>query len=133
MTTETPQSVRTVDDAPTAPCSSDPSSWDLDASTAEVLTASVRVCRFECPLLSACRSALAGGAIRPASMVLAGIAFDYNGDRVDLGGPRTRTGPRKERDMRGVDDRGRRYNGHTGRWESPTRPTASPAAVQRSA
>ncbi|OZC63580.1 hypothetical protein CH306_26425 [Rhodococcus sp. 15-725-2-2b] len=130
MTTEAPQSVRAVDDPPVAPCSLDPASWDLDASTVEVLTASVRVCRFECPLLTACRSALAAGAVRPASMVLAGMAFDYNGDRFDLDSPRTRTGPRNERDTRGVDAHGRRYNGHTGRWESFTR---SPAAVRRSA
>jgi hypothetical protein len=47
-------------------------------------------------------------------VLLAGIAYDYNGDGVDLDSPRARTGPRNERDTRWVDE-----HGHSGRWEPP--------------
>ncbi|WP_141214455.1 hypothetical protein [Rhodococcus sp. 06-1474-1B] len=112
-----------VDDDATPACSADPSSWDLDASTKDRLKIAVRTCRFECPVYQACRDALAAGAVTPVSMVVAGIAYDYNGDVVDLDSPRARTGPRNERDTRWIDERGYSYNGHTGRWEPPVSAT----------
>lgn len=60
-----------VDDNLIPACSTDPSSWDLDASTKDRLKIAVRTCRFECPVYQACRDALAarrdGGGTSPSA------------------------------------------------------------------
>lgn len=75
------------------PCTDDPTSWDLDASTLTEWVAALRICRNECPMLRRCQQArqeflpLADPrrpAFNPKGVIWAGVAYSETGRVLSL-------------------------------------------------